>query len=244
MFNLEIPAQPVAVELVDPDYQNRSELTIASPSLPVVMLGRLANRQQFSSKFKPGPKSREFYLLGENSPLFDNSEMERIYFEPGSGDSRARYQLPDELRQFSEAITLIASHEHNAYTDAKYDKIAITARQSQVSPGSMQVMEEYYDEDGRVAVNDDEEEIAHRDGTPGDWSHLYMVSDTLPTEFYPDEATTDEDYLILYGSADKVIPEPYQIASANRTTFHRSPNADDLILSRTFLRMTFIHDLS
>jgi hypothetical protein len=144
--------------------------------------------------------------------------------------SSVTYTLPDELGQFSEAIRLIAAHEHAAYPMAAYGRIRIDPSQGLVSPSYAQAQAQQFHRDR-----------AHH----GDWHHMYVVADRHPTEFYfSDESTPNLTIdASLASEEDMVTPEPYQITYFNGTTFHRRPAFDTPIV-RTFLHVMYTHDLT
>lgn len=215
--SLEIPLQAVAPELIDPAYENRHELTDIAPSLPVMNLGRLTDLDSFSGRFDQGGRGAEWLPTGH-----DIDELHIDY-----GDAAVRYEFPSHLAQFSEAIGLIAAHEHGAYPDAIYERVTIEAQQSQVARHKTQRGSE-----------------VHRDGGRGAWQHVYLVSDQYPTEFFVSEKLTSDwrtyTRLLLRST---VSAEPYEVVYANRTTFHRSPRVPEDCV-RTFLRATYVHDLA
>jgi hypothetical protein len=225
MFTLEVPITDVDPGLLDPAYSDRHDLVKRrsclepTPSSRPIIIGRLAKPRIFSLAV---PFTSRLRTLDYYSGYDFNFSIDR---EAGS----AHYnRLPDRLKQFGEAITRIAAHEHGAYPDANYEQIGITIDQTDVKPGRRQRA-------GSI----------HRDDAPESpgWSHIYVVSDNSPTEFITNAVGLCEPVALSDTGLEVVIGQPYDIVFANISGFHRS-GLSPAGGPRTFLRVTYMHDLA
>jgi hypothetical protein len=225
MAILEIPLGPVAPELVDPYYGQRRELAILAPSLPVIMLGRLADQAAFSRQFAGDDQASGEWYPGETEESNARDGLNIVITA-----NKAIYSFNDSLAQFAEAIRMIAAHEHSAFPNAVYSKVLIDGDQSPAQPGTTQ----------RIPG-------IHRDSSAGDWRHIYLVSDRQPTEFYifPEETHMSELSRSTEGNPATRIEaaQPYELVFANGTTFHQSPRLSQET-RRTFLRVAYVYDLA
>jgi hypothetical protein len=221
MVSLEIPIPEIPVDR-DPYYDARHHLVEAQGNgQPIISaggraIGILANRAAFSSVQVPGLNMPEMSLDFNR----DNSYV--------------RYYIPDKLAAFQEAIEIAARYEHSRYPDAVYvfDKVILAADQTMTKPGFAQ----RGDQDGKV----------HRDCGWEDWVHLYVVSDSNPTEFFeadkPGIAGGHGAPVPAPTLSDPYVPLPHEVAFANSTSLHRSPVIPEGG-DRTFLRLMYVHDL-
>ena len=175
---LEIPLTPGLSAATDEDYDNRHRLAEAlGNGLPAIssqarLIGGLLDQDAFSRQldFSPLVGSRNRLFSAATSNLVRQTCGLRLPFEIDHEAARATYQVPDELVQFSEAIGLIAHHEHSTYPEAQYRRgslATLSIDQAMVTPGETQRSKNPLE--------------VHRDGTLGQWQHIYVVTDSHPT---------------------------------------------------------------
>lgn len=232
----------------DPDYARReailADLKERRPvsSAHIRLLGTLSNRDTFVQPVdfeSLAPSQRSGH---ERRDLVSGNYEIGFSFDPAA--MHAVYQVPPQLIQFAEAITLVAQHEHGLYADAQHSGsiLKFSVDQRPVLPGQAQ----------RASIGS---HVAHRDWVPTTWAHNYMVANRYPTEFFPFDRTAAAsltNYEAYCASQpicidDEFTPtpvtsEPFEVAYANNTAYHRSPVMTEGG-ARTFLRMSYHHDV-
>src|SRR5665213_1823482 len=83
----------------------------------------------------------------------------------------------------------------------------------------------------------------HRDGTLGQWEHIYVVTDSHPTEFFewPEPGVAGSGRAIEPDELGPAfVPPEYEVAFTNSTNLHRSPVIESGA-HRTFLKLAYTH---
>jgi hypothetical protein len=243
-------AEPAGAHM--PYYRRRELMEATLAKEPVLstapdIVGALADKTGFSGLIDfaglMDPQNDSFRELvpAHRYPVTRKAVGLLLPFEVDTAAGVAAYTLPDELEQFAEAIQLAATHEHTAYPAAAYEtregvkvsagEAKLTVDQEVISPGRAQ--------------RGDTTGKAHRDGPWGHWLHLYMVSDTFPTEFFtvsdPGVARVSSE-IPAQKLGERIVPAVFEVAFANSTSLHRSPVIEERV-RRTFIRLTYDHAL-
>jgi len=240
MVELEIPLTPGLSAAADGDYDNRHRLAEAlGNGLPAIssqarLIGGLLDQDGFSRQldFSSLVESRNRLFSSATSNLVRQTCELKLPFEIDHEAALATYQVPDELVQFSEAIRMIARYEHSTYPQAQYrhgDQAALSIDQATVAPGETQRSRKLLE--------------VHRDGTLGQWQHVYVVTDSHPTEFFewPEPGVAGSGRGIEPDElGPALVPPEYEVAFTNSTNLHRSPVIEGGG-HRTFLRLSYTH---
>jgi hypothetical protein len=143
--------------------------------------------------------------------------------------SDENFDLSENYAQFFPAIHMAVEHEASVRDMHKIAKAVLTIRQWFVEYGSSQ-------QDGIITC------LAHQDYPLDKPSRLYTISDTSPTEFFP-ELHNKKDELSLRIPPDEPVIHfnPYDIVVASGSTYHRSPPLRESTV-RTFMRLTYLYE--
>lgn len=226
MALIEIPIPSVDQALIDPNHARRAELIAlmqgraAVPSEAPIIIGKVTDHKRFSAPI-------DFSVIGMHGRPRDpskNTYSKAIAFEVDPTSGVARYEWPDELEQFVEALRLIAGHEHGAYPGAQYRSSAALFIDKTPAPRVFKAQR-------AIAAR------KHRDGSA--WYHYYFVSDRRPTNFYATDPIPhmQETKAVV---RRKVTPANYAIAMANTMSIHESQRMG-LRTSKTLLRIAYHH---
>jgi hypothetical protein len=219
-FAVPIPEAPAGA---DPEYDDRRQL----------VEGRREGQPQMS---RPATVIGTVAEEAVFSRTFDGSNVVSLFsgltFDRVQG--KAKYHLDEGLAQFQDAITIAATYKHSMYPTAVYrsdHRVDLSVRQDEVEPHSSQ-----------------SDTYIHRDHMWHEWSHIYIVSDACPTEFFEVDPPGTDQYNREYGEfkaeelSEPFVPQPYEVVFTNNTSLHRSPIMEEGG-RRTFLRLVYEHAL-
>jgi hypothetical protein len=137
--------------------------------------------------------------------------------------------VPVTHEQFLPAIKIAVEHERTVRAERKLIDAILTTRQSVAQPGRSQ--------------QGDFGTIVHRDSAQPD--DFYTVSDTNPTQYYPDIVSTRDSRGSITLSEEEVQQgiafKPFDIVRASTMMYHRSPTVT-IATRRTFMRLVFHYD--
>lgn len=207
-----VPAEfnPALIDPLDqliysPDWDGVISGKLPSPA-PIKGIAQIANQAAFSAEidlipYRPKPRANPNNTLTLKFPIDNQGQV--------------HYELPDQLEQFYEGITLAAGHEHAHYPDRCYKEVALVLDQTPVEANKSQRTAP----PSRLGMRNPHRDPHH---------HAYGVADNGPTLHI--ESTTPIDANDICSnpevplSPDLTVHQanPYEFSQYNPLSLHMS----------------------
>lgn len=232
MSLLEIPRVDFNPELVDP-FDEAIRLTWKRPNSPKrapsprpFHIGRIVNKEAFSTPID--------FATVRTVPATEKGNVMAFTIPVDEQTGLVRYELPDGLEQFHDAIGLVAAHEHTHYPGKQYKKVKVLLDQNTIPKNSAH----------RGALKLTGQPLPHRDPS---LDHIYGIADNQATRhlvsdipIHPDDVYEPEDLAAFEATHEVYQATDYDVTQSNLLSVHYSPVFEEAAF-RTFMRMAFIY---